>query len=255
MEETTTRTDHFTEIPTLKVYTAKAIWSGTFLGGPLVAGYFMAENFKAFNDHDKAKKTWIIAIVVTVLLFGSIFLIPDSDKVPNHIIPLVYTGIAYYLVQHFQGPHIAEHEKNGGQTFNWKRTLIVSLIGLVTALAAIFTFSFVFAATSETSKTYGALQHEIVYDSSIKVTEVDRIAAAFEQTTFFDNAVQKFVYLEKIDNSYEISISCDHSVENNPQVQEPFVQLKNEMQKLIPNNKIVLKLVVESLDNVAKRIE
>ncbi len=29
-----------------KIYKDKAIWVGTFLGGPLVAGYFFSKNYK-----------------------------------------------------------------------------------------------------------------------------------------------------------------------------------------------------------------
>lgn len=49
-----------------KIYKDKAIWVGTFLGGPLVAGYFIAENFKVFGEYGKAKKTWIYAILTTI---------------------------------------------------------------------------------------------------------------------------------------------------------------------------------------------
>lgn len=41
---------------TQKIYRDKAIWVGTFLGGPLAAGYLIAENFKAFNDPAKVKR-------------------------------------------------------------------------------------------------------------------------------------------------------------------------------------------------------
>lgn len=83
--------------PTKKIYKDRAISVGTFLGGPLVAGYFIAENFKVFGEYEKAKKTWIYTIIATVIIFGGIFLIPDDVKVPNQIIPLVYTGIAIFF--------------------------------------------------------------------------------------------------------------------------------------------------------------
>ena len=44
------------KIPTQKIYKNRAIEIATFLGGPLVAGYLIAENFKAFNEPDKSKK-------------------------------------------------------------------------------------------------------------------------------------------------------------------------------------------------------
>lgn len=53
-----------------KIYKEKAITFGTFLGGHLVAGHLIAENFKVFGEKDRAKKTWIYTIIATVIIFG-----------------------------------------------------------------------------------------------------------------------------------------------------------------------------------------
>jgi len=55
MEQEQTLLDPF---PSGKVYRDKTIYVGTFLGGPLVAGYLIAQNFKTFNEQDNIKKTW-----------------------------------------------------------------------------------------------------------------------------------------------------------------------------------------------------
>ena len=80
-----------------KIYKDSAFWVGTFLGGPLVAGYLFSENFKILGKPEKVKTTWIYAILATILIFGSAFLIPDTVDIPNQIIPLAYTAIAYGL--------------------------------------------------------------------------------------------------------------------------------------------------------------
>jgi hypothetical protein len=67
MEEIVLEKSVFEEVPTEKIYSEKAIRVGTFLGGPIVAGYFIAENFKVFGDFDKVK---------SILIFGLIFMIP-----------------------------------------------------------------------------------------------------------------------------------------------------------------------------------
>ncbi len=126
------------ENPRQKVYKENAIALGTFLGGPLVAGYLIAENFKAFNQPEKAKKTWAYTIIATVVIFGSIFLIPDHVKMPNQIIPLIYTFIAAYLARHYQGKNIAAHLDSGGQLFSWWRAIAIGIIGLVTIIVLIF---------------------------------------------------------------------------------------------------------------------
>ena len=247
------------QTPTQKIYKDRAIWVGTFLGGPLAAGYLIAENFKAFNETNKAKKTWIYAIIATVIVFGGVFLIPDNVKIPNQIIPLIYTAIAYYLVQHFQGQSILAHINSGGQLFSWWRTIAVGIIGLAITIIPIFGIALLSdtAANAGTdTKTYGIMKHEIAFDkNNISESEVNKIADGLIKATFFDEAVTKYVYVKKVGNNFEISISCDKSVTNSSDALAPFVQLRSDLQTLFPDNKIVFNIVVDNLDNLVKRIE
>jgi hypothetical protein len=61
--------DWLTAPPEFKLYKENAIVGATFLGGPLVAGYLAAENFKQLEQPAKARTAWIIAI----LFFWSLF--------------------------------------------------------------------------------------------------------------------------------------------------------------------------------------
>ncbi len=125
-------------IPTYKLYKDKAIYLGTFIGGPLVAGYLIAENFKQLGQLGKVKTTWIISIVSTIVIFGGLFLIPNVEKVPNYIIPIIYTGIAQILVKKFQEDAIKAHIETGGQTFSNWRAAWIGIVGLVILIAIIF---------------------------------------------------------------------------------------------------------------------
>ena len=91
---------------------------------------------------DKVKTTWIIAICATILIFGGLFLIPNIEKVPNYIIPLIYTGIAHFLVQKFQGVAIKAHIANGGQIFSTWRAVWIGLVGLFVLIAIIFVVAY-----------------------------------------------------------------------------------------------------------------
>jgi hypothetical protein len=245
--------------PTRKIYKDRAIWVGTFLGGPLAAGYLIAENFKAFNDTDKAKKTWIYAIIATVVVFGGVFLIPENVKIPNQIIPLIYTAIAYYLVQHYQGQNISAHLNSGGQLFGWWRTIAVGLIGLAITIIPIIGFTLLSDSIDNASistKTYGIMKHEIDFDkNNISETEVNKIADGLTKTTFFDEAVTKYVYINKLNDKYELKISVVDGIANDSEALQPFIDLRTDLQTMFPNNKIVFKLVVDNLDNVVKTIE
>ncbi|MFN7494681.1 MAG: hypothetical protein ACK5RG_17300 [Cyclobacteriaceae bacterium] len=245
--------------PTNKIYKEKAIGVGTFLGGPLVAGYLIAENFKAFNETDKAKKTWIYTIVATVIIFSGIFLIPDNVKIPNQIIPLIYTAIASYLTQYLQGQNILAHLNSGGQFFGWGRTIAVGLIGLVITIVSIFGFVFISESMNNASistKTFGKMKHEIAFDkNNISEIEVDKIADGLTKTAFFDDAITKYVYADKVNSNFELTISVVEGIANDSQALQPFIALRTDLQTLFPQNKIVLKLVVDNLDNVVKTIE
>lgn len=140
MEDAQIGQSSFIEIPTYKIYKERAIWVGTFLGGPLVAGYLIAENFKAFNEIEKAKKTWLFAIISTILIFGGIFLIPETIKIPNQIIPIIYTAIAYYLAKHFQEKKMIEHIENGGEYYSWWRIIAIGVIGIFISIIAFICF-------------------------------------------------------------------------------------------------------------------
>ncbi|MBD1366062.1 hypothetical protein IDJ77_19785 [Mucilaginibacter sp. ZT4R22] len=113
-----------------KIYTVKQIQVATFLGGPLVAGYLIANNFRAFNEYDKAKKAWLIAIAATVAVFALIFVIPESVKIPNIAFPLIYSWATYILVTKYQAQQMKEHIRAGGQSYNWGRAIVVALIGV-----------------------------------------------------------------------------------------------------------------------------
>ena len=125
----------FEEIPTEKIYSEKAIRIGTFFAGPLVAGYCISENFKVFNDFEKAKKTWIITLISAVLIIALVYLIPEN--VPSFIFPIFYLSITSYLVKTFQEKDIQTHIANGGETFNGWRTTIVGLISVAVFLSVI----------------------------------------------------------------------------------------------------------------------
>jgi len=248
----------YIETPTQKIYKNNAIRIATFIGGPLVAGYLIAENFKVFNEPEKARKAWIYTIIATIVIFGGVFLIPMPNRSSTPLIPLIYTWIAFYLVQHYQGTSITAHINGGGQTFTWGRTLLIGLIGLLITIIPIFgvVYFSAGAAGTDSTSTYGTTKNEVHFDKgNISVGEVDKIAEGLKSVTFFDEASKKEVYVKKVKSNYEISIPCNKSVENNTEAMAIFMQVRNEMQKLFPNNKMIFILVVDSLDNVVKRLE
>jgi eukaryotic-like serine/threonine-protein kinase len=163
-----------TNTPQYKVFDNTSIWLGSYIGGPFIAGYMIAKNFKAFKDTQRENTTWIITILFLIFFFIVIFSIPEDSKIPNYIIPITYTAVASYLMQLFQGQSLAKHLSAGGQIHSRWRSAGIGLVGFVVTLVMIIGI----AAMTESNKSYESTS----WDSTTVDTTmaVDTLAAPYE---------------------------------------------------------------------------
>ncbi|MET0637922.1 MAG: hypothetical protein ABWZ25_17960 [Chitinophagaceae bacterium] len=133
--------DIFTEKPVTEIYRDQSVAIGTFVGGPLVAGYLIADNFKRLGQPGKVAITWVISVAVTLGIFAAGIFIPGIERIPSFVIPLLYTFIAHILTRNYQGPLINDHISRGGPVFSNWRAVGVGLIGLVIVLSVIITIA------------------------------------------------------------------------------------------------------------------
>ena len=122
-------------IPTGKVFKDREVWVGTSLGGPLAAGYLIAENYKTFGESGKARKTLLITVAATFIIMAIALFAPYIERVPIFFFALIYTVTAYSLFQAYQGEKVKTHITRGGQIFSWRRTIGVSVIGIFVTLS------------------------------------------------------------------------------------------------------------------------
>jgi hypothetical protein len=138
MEAETTEEVFYEEATIHKIYTLKSIRAATFFGGPLVAGYLISENYRVFNEDKKSKMAFVYAAIATIVLFGIVFMIPPTAKVPTYIIPLIYSWLTYLIVQQIMGEQMKAHITSGAPVFTIWRALLVGLIGAVVTFGGIF---------------------------------------------------------------------------------------------------------------------
>lgn len=126
----------FEELPTGKLFKARSIYFATFLGGPIVAGYLISSNYKAFNEQQNAIKTWVFTIIGTVLMLIFLYLINarPGPKIPGFLFPLIYSIITYNIVNIAQKDKIQAYISAGGQFHSLSRIVIVTIIGLAISL-------------------------------------------------------------------------------------------------------------------------
>ena len=141
--------------------------------------------------------------------------------------------------------------------YRWWRVAGISIIGLLITLAIVFTVVYAMETVEQKNtitKTYGkTVQNEINFNkTNITEHEIDDIAFAFQTIGFFDSSFPKFVSVVKNGTTYEISISAPEDIENDSESILIYTGYRDQMDSLLPNNKIEFKLVVNYLDNVVK---
>jgi hypothetical protein len=246
----------------IKIYTSRAILVSTFLAGPMAGGYMLAENFKAFGERRRATWSLIISILGTALLMTVANLIPFIDKVPPIAFSAAALVVIHQMINYYLAKRMEAHFYAGGKKTGIGKIILVCVIALILTVSLAIVGVFYFTPSSFTSspnvvtKNYGTLKHEIAYDpGNITVEEVNLIAGALTKGTYFDREIKKTVDVTKEDGRYELFLYCADSVRNNSEVFEIFADLRNDVQKSFPDNKIVINLVVDTQDNVVKRLE
>ncbi|MFA7615933.1 MAG: MFS transporter [Weeksellaceae bacterium] len=142
----------------LKFYSKMAIYTTTFLAGPLAFGYMMWKNFKELGEKRKANLTLILVSVFTVLLFVLIFNLPDNivERTPNYLLPVLMGAVALGLSEKYFGEILKEHKERGNAFYSVWNSIGV---GFVSALPFLLMGLFYFISGdlifgSEKSKFY-----------------------------------------------------------------------------------------------------
>lgn len=130
---------------TKKLFSQKAIAIATYFGGPAAAGYLVKRNYESYDQEDNGKKAFIIGIISTLLIFAGIFSIPEHiiDKIPNAVIPAIYTGIIYLIVEKIQGQWLKEHKDSGGEFYSGWKAAGIGAIFMVILLVLIMGTAFI----------------------------------------------------------------------------------------------------------------
>ena len=209
----------------LTLYSQRSIGITTFIGGPLAAAYLIRANYLQLNEPDKGKQVLIYGVIVTFILLGGIFLIPENiiDKIPGFIIPAVYTGFILLYLERIQGTLLAQH-KNLGNAFQsgWKAAGIGFISLLIISIAII---AFIFLSPSGKAS--------ITYDENIALFSENE-----EQTLSFYDHIESKNDKQLLD---ELNLSIIPKWQENIKVLEENNDLENLPEDLKIENGLLLK--------------
>lgn len=123
-------------------YSANAIQLATFLGGPLIGGYLMRENYRALGEEKKGKQAFLWGIVTTILIFGGLLALPStiSDRIPNYVLPALFAGVIRWIVEVKQGTVLRQHKEEHRKFYsNWRAAGLALISACMIALVVFIT--------------------------------------------------------------------------------------------------------------------
>jgi len=218
-----------------KIFTNKAISVATLFGGPLAAGFLIAKNFKVFEKPNAARNSIFIGILTTILLFTVILLVPEDiiNKIPQPLIPAVYTLIIAGLVDWLQGAEIKKFLNNEGQkASNWIAAGY-GFIGLIITLG--FSFFIAFSMPPEGYEKNIDVDKNVVlyYNDEMKEAKTKEIANVLKNSGFFNGSRGADLFLDNLKDHYKLKfVLPDTSA-----IQDPlFVRDFNGFQNYLNSN-------------------
>lgn len=236
-----------------KLYSQRAISITTYFGGPLAAGILIRENYKILEKEKQGMYALIIGIISTVLLFAGLFSIPENiiDNVPNAIIPLIYTGIIYLIVEKIQGKELKLHKENKGKFQSGWKAAGVGAISLV-IIAAV---AFIAGDLSKTEPDFDVTSYdkglsEFFENESTSLKVFSSIET--ENTDYLIKEFSKGLVLWKSNKTIIETISVIENLPTELTIQNE--RLKEYCSLRIEHYEIILKALTEDTDKYVNQI-
>ncbi|MDX5396485.1 MAG: hypothetical protein LPK21_09820 [Hymenobacteraceae bacterium] len=241
---------------TTKFYSQRAIAIATYFGGPLAAGVLIRQNFINLGNAEYGKRALIVGIVSTVLLFAGIFSIPDHiiEKVPNFLIPAIYTFLIYLVVERLQGPLLKSHKQANGSFYSGWKAAGVGSICMVVLLGVIFGYAFMAPDDFDTAKYDNGIaefqkneEKALTLYAMLEAADTEQ-TSAFIQETGIPAWQQNIKLLQELDNIE--GLYQEYKDQN--QVLREYCQLRIEAYQLIgkalQENSTVYEQQIEAID-------
>ncbi len=137
-----------------------------------------------------------------------------------------------------------------------KRGLAIGLVAAVVILLPLAAFFYMSVLTpSISTKSYGPAKNAISFNSrNMPEPEVDNMAAGLAQIGFFDDKSQRSVFVRREGSTYVIAMAIADSAWTDADVVAGLNELRLDLQKLFPRNKIIFDLGA-TFNEVEKRLE
>jgi len=247
-----------------KYYSRIAIAIATYFGGPIAAGILARHNFINMGKNRFATYSIPVGIVATFIVFVLIFSVPENilDKIPNSLIPTVYTAIIYAFVDWLQGPTLKSHKENNGAFYSLWKALGVGAICLAIILGILFSYFYLFSDDFDTNKyDSGIAQVNQNEEKALELYDIIDVGDVQVCIHFIDSVglpawksnIQILSAMDTIEGLYDEFILQDKVLENYNLLR---IQSYALIRKSLVENTHIYDHVIDSLDlKMAKEIQ
>jgi len=241
-----------------KFYSQRAITIATYFGGPLAAGYLVKKNYETLEQPNNGEKALVIGIVSTILLFAGILSIPEPiiDKIPRALIPLIYTGLIYWIVERIHGEILKLHKESGGEFYSGWKAAGIGAIAMLILAAGIAFVAFIAGDLSKIPSNFDSG----TYDKEIAkfVENENRAISVFsvietQKPDYLINELSKGVVLWKENKAIVEKLD---EIKNLPKdLHDQNKKLLKYCELRIKHNEIIIKAISEETDRYVSEIE
>ena len=183
------------------------------------------------------------------------FQVPERviEKLPNFLLPLLYTPIVAFVAEKLQKQEIQKMEEQEGEKEHWGKAFGLGLLGAVLTFAVTFQLASSEPPFQGEKFLYGKLQHEIYYQGeSIDEELLSSIGYNLEALGYFSDEFPQAAHIEEWQTRYIFSIYVDESLWENKDVLEQLGLFKKDLE-LNLNRKVTLKMLHPTLMEVKER--
>jgi hypothetical protein len=124
------------------LFSPAQIFVGSFIGGPIAAGWIMARNYQMLNRPERARQSAWLGVLFTVLVLMVAFMLPESAT--RSVWPILYNVLIYFYAAGQFGEITRKHYARGGVKPSWWRPVGIGVASIAIIMVATMVFAILF---------------------------------------------------------------------------------------------------------------
>ncbi len=245
---------------THSLFSIRSIGIATYIGGPIAGGWLIALNFNRLDKKKKRNEILCYSIAFTVLLFLAIFLIPEDliSKVPNFMIPAIYTPIFTFYAHRLQGEDINSHLENDGKKGSGWAVFGISLSSLLATLTIVFGLGYFLLPTTEPYEFEGNIynygeQSHVIYHNDVTPEILKGCGDYLLSVDYFSTNYQGIIQVHREGETHHLYLTFSKDHWSDEQFMEYTGFLKKGLQEEVFMKEIDLTLTDEDALDVYRK--